>query len=239
MPTTIFSGYDPDFLSTRHSVPLPRLTARQQADRVAAPDHPDGLLHQANYTVALNASRRLAWYSAANVDATRFQPVTRKELTNYWRRGNTLPAETMTTGRWYRLSEKKLQRGHLTPADCMEWGSDPAEAIRNANTTFHYSNAVPQMQRLNGREWGRARPQGPFEELGSYKTYQVGVGSLQRLTGLKYAAAQREPYAGDRPVELMLQEIDVPVPDGEEDAAPRGLLPLGKKSQRVLMGLSL
>ena len=57
------------------------------------------------------------------------------------------------------------------------------------------------MQRLNGREWGRARPQGPFEELGSYKTYQVGVGSLQRLTGLKYAAAQREPYTEGRPVE--------------------------------------
>ncbi len=324
MTTTIFSGYDPDFLSTRHAVPLPRLTAQQQADRVAAPDHPDGLLHQANYTVALNAARRLAWYSAANVDATKFQPVTRRELTSYWRREKTLPADTMTTGRWYRLSEKKLQRGHLTPADCMEWGTDPAEAIRNANTTFHYSNAVPQMQRLNGREWGmleryvgeecikagqgrlcvhtgpvlqtddpvyvhrvegrslvlpvlfwkviwyldsagrlsrigfimsqanlleasglierergRAKPKGPFAELGSYKTYQVGVARLQQLTGLEYAAAQREPYAEDRPVELLLREIDVPVPDGEEDVTPRGLLPLAKQSQRVLVGLSL
>ena len=154
MSATIFSGYDPDFLSIRHSVPLPRLTARQQVDRVAAPDHPDGLLHQANYTVALNASRRLAWYSAANVDATRFQPVTRKELTNYWRRGKTLPAETMTTGRWYRLSEKKLQRGHLTPADCMEWGSDPQ---RKYNFSLLQCGAADAKAEWTGLGQGQAR----------------------------------------------------------------------------------
>ena len=329
MSDTIFPGYDPNFLSTPYTVPLPQLSADQQADTLTEPEHPDGLFPHANYTVAVSASRRLAWFSAANLDATLFQPVTRRQLTSYWRREKNLPKENLVTGGWYKLSEKKLQRGHMTPADCMEWGSDPTDAILNANSTFYFSNAVPQIQRLNGGEWGlleryigeecakasngrlcvqtgpvlqandplyiyrllgqslqipvlfwkaiwyfdpegrlcrigflmsqsnllqksgllqvesasrAARMPGPFEQLGDYKTYQVGVETLQQLTGLELAGATREPYPGERPVELLLKEIDVPAafdPATGQGVAERGLLPIGKKTLRILVGLEL
>lgn len=331
MGNIIFPGYNSNFLAPRQPVAIPQLSTKQQADTLAAPEHLDGLLHHANYTVALSASRGLAWYSAANVDASKFQQVARRELSNYWRREKALPKERLTLGDWYKLSEKKLQRGHMTPADCMEWGLDREDAITNANTTFYYSNAVPQIQRLNGREWGmleryigeecvkagngrlcvhtgpvlraddpvyvhqigdrslqipvlfwkviwyldpqgqlsrigfimsqsnllkasellemesdvairKARVPGPFEELGNYKTYQVGVKAIQQLTGLGFAAAQREPYPDERPIELMMREIDVPVsftPATGQGVAERGLLPSGKKSLRILVGLEL
>ena len=35
----------------------------------------------------------------------------------------------------------------------MEWGENEAAAIERANSTFYYSNAVPQVPRLNGAEW--------------------------------------------------------------------------------------
>ncbi len=329
-PINVFSGYDPIFLSAEHRVYLPNLSPEQEADTVRNPEHPDGLWPHAHYTVALCASRRMAWYSAANLDATLFQPVSRKQLTSYWRRERRVPKAQLTTGAWYVLSEKKLQRGHLTPADCMEWGNDPADAIRNANNTFYFSNAVPQIQRLNGREWGMleryigvecakagngrlcvhtgprllptdpvyihqvegqslaipelfwkviwyldpegrlcrigfimsqgnllkasgllqpepaeraARAPGPFEELGNYKTYQVGVETLQEQTGMVFKQAERNPYPETRPRELMLKEIDVPVsftPATGQGVAERvAVAPAGKQNLRILVGLEL
>ncbi len=330
MPTNTFPGYNAQFLSDDHEVPLPVLSPEQQADTITDPEHPDGLFPHANYSLMISTSRRLAWYSAANLDASLFQPVSRKQLTSYWRREKNLTKQDLTTGIWYILSQKKLQRGHLTPADCMEWGQDPEDAIRNANTTFYFSNAAPQIQRLNGREWGMleryigqecvkagsgrlcvhtgpvlqasdplyihevdgqsliipvlfwkviwyldpagqlcrigfimsqanllkasellhadvvermAQQPGPFEELGNYKTYQISVDALQELTGLQFGAAERDPYPEERPQELMLQEVDVPVsftPATGQGVAERGAAaPPGKQQLRILVGLEL
>ena len=327
---TAFSGYNPNFISDRHPVSLPALSKTQQADTLKSPAYPSGFLRHANYTVVLCASRRMAWFSSANLDAKSFQQVTRRQLSNYWKLEEGLTQKAVTWDAWYKLSAQKLQRGHLTPADCMEWGKDVPDAIGNANTTFYYSNAVPQIKRLNGREWGmleryigleclkagNARlcvhtgpvlqsidpkyihqveaqdlqlpllfwkviwyldekahlsrigflmsqskllrasglihtPEksprdvstaGPFEDLGNYKTYQVDVKVIQQLTGLHFAAAARNPYAGKRPLELILKEIDVPEsfePKIQQGIVERAALAPGKKNLKILVGLEL
>ncbi len=88
-----------------------------------------------------------------------------------------------------------------------------------------------------------AQQPGPFEDLGNYKTYQISVNALQKLTGLHFGAAQRDPYPEERPQELMMQEIDVPVsftPATGQGVAERGAsAPPGKQNLRILVGLEL
>lgn len=92
--------------------------------------------------------------SAANVDVGRQQEINRTQLNQTWKFEPGLPKEQMLGDAWYKASKQKLQRGHLTPADCMEFGADKEEAKKIASDTFYFSNAVPQAARMNGKEWG-------------------------------------------------------------------------------------
>lgn len=101
----------------------------------------------------MSASRRLAWFSSANLDAALRHGILRKNLRSSWKTEPDLAPEAVMTRPWYLASKRLLQRGHLTPADVMEWGADAAEATERANSTFFYSNAAPQSRRLNCVEW--------------------------------------------------------------------------------------
>lgn len=144
-------GYDAHFLGDR--VSLPKLSAAQKNDTLRV-GHPDQyLLQHAGYSVALSASRRLAWFSSANLDAALRHSILRKNLRSSWKTEPDIAPEAVMTRPWYRASKRLLQRGHLTPADVMEWGGDEAAAAERANSTFFYSNAAPQSRRLNCAEW--------------------------------------------------------------------------------------
>ncbi|MCK6695204.1 MAG: DNA/RNA non-specific endonuclease [Thermoanaerobaculia bacterium] len=144
-------GYDEHFLG--ELVTPPRLSAKLKHDTVHTGAEKPYLLEHTGYSVALSASRRLAWFSSANLDAAQHQGIRRKNLQSQWKIEPEITPESVVTRPWYQASNKLLQRGHLTPADAMEWGADENEAIERANSTFFYSNAAPQMRRLNCAEW--------------------------------------------------------------------------------------
>ena len=143
-------GYDERFLGD--PVAAPKLSATLKHDTLTTAEQ-DYMLHHTGYSVALSASRRLAWFSSANLDAAQHQGIRRKNLQSQWKIEPEITPESVVTRPWYQASNKLLQRGHLTPADAMEWGVDETEAIERANSTFFYSNAAPQMRRLNCAEW--------------------------------------------------------------------------------------
>ena len=144
-------GYDEHFLGD--TVFVPKLSAAQKTDTTRTGTEHDYLLHHAGYSVAMCTSRRMAWFSSANLDSALRVPILRKKLRTYWKTEPEISPAALTRQPWYRASKKLLQRGHLTPADVMEWGENEAAAIERANSTFYYSNAVPQVPRLNGAEW--------------------------------------------------------------------------------------
>lgn len=144
-------GYDVHFLGDR--VAVPKLSEVQKNDTVLFGPPDQYLLQHAGYSVALSASRRLAWFSSANLDAAQRRGILRKNLRSSWKTEPEIVPEAVMTRPWYRASKRLLQRGHLTPADVMEWGADEAEAAERANSTFFYSNAAPQSRRLNCAEW--------------------------------------------------------------------------------------
>jgi endonuclease G, mitochondrial len=160
-------------------VRLPKLLSAQLQDSVPVGEKTKHgyLLEQPNFSVSLCQSRRLAWYSAANVDMGRKQHIRRKDLTGTWRVEADLDESVVVGHPWYKASKKKLQRGHLTPADCMEWGDTEAEAIANANSTFFFSNAAPQVPELNGQVWSR------LEMYISQEGLKTGNSRINVMTG--------------------------------------------------------
>lgn len=153
MPT-ITKGYRRDFLGDGFDVPMPKLSKTAKADLLANEIFTDGMIHHLWYSVVISVSRRLALFSSANLDAGKIHEIRRTELTSSWKVESGLEGAAIIGHELYKKSSKKLERGHLTPVDCMEWGDDEATARQNANDTFFFSNAVPQIKRLNGTEWG-------------------------------------------------------------------------------------
>lgn len=144
-------AYDVRFLGKM--VATPKLSDEMKQDLAPGGAGPEHLLHHSGYSVALSASRRLAWFSSANLDAAQKQKLPRKKLRSSWQTEPDISPESVMTQPWYQASKQQLQRGHLTPADAMEWGADEDEAVERANSTFFYSNAAPQIRRLNCAEW--------------------------------------------------------------------------------------
>jgi endonuclease G, mitochondrial len=152
-------GFDPVFLGADFTVDLP--TIKKVIDGKIAPlksqgayglPKPDdgavkaGVLRYNGYSVVLNGDRRLAIFSAANINGgVEFTNITRgsdiwlfdDRVDHKYQIGNTLYAKN------------KIDRGHLTRREDMEWGSDPVEATRRANGTCTWANCAPQHALFN------------------------------------------------------------------------------------------
>lgn len=147
-------GFQPDFLGKKNLIKLPQPTAHLLDDIKIIENAVDNLIHHHQYSVLLSKNRKLAIFSSANVDAKLKQKINRSELTSSWKVEKNLAKTDIVGNDLYKKSGMKLERGHLTPADVMEWGADIPDGKKNANDTFFFSNAAPQIKRLNGQEWG-------------------------------------------------------------------------------------
>lgn len=142
------NGYDPDFLGVGAVVPLPSLTPGLLAEvahllpPAAAADY---VLNYRNYSLVMHAKRRLAIYSAANVDFAGRFAVSRPE--DVWRRDPRIKAEHQLEN-WY-YSGNNFDRGHLTRNEDMEYGDSMLAALQSAADTCHWTNCTPQHSGFN------------------------------------------------------------------------------------------
>ncbi|GAA1851983.1 DNA/RNA non-specific endonuclease [Asanoa iriomotensis] len=133
-------GFDPSFLG--HDLPLPTV---DPAGVAVGPAAPDGVLRYHHFTVVLHARRRLAIYSAANLDGRhRFSQVSAGDR---WIIDPRLPAAAQTGNDLY--SGNDLDRGHLTRRADMLWGDTTAEAAAAVADTYHFTNCAPQHRDFN------------------------------------------------------------------------------------------
>lgn len=142
-------GYDPDFLAgggVAISVPLPTLPKALEDLAAKFLDGSGGcVLTYDAYSAVVHAARRLAFYTAANVDGgNRFQlgrPPDR------WRFDPRIAADAQLDNFYY--ANNKFDRGHLTRREDMEFGDTPAAATARADDTFHWTNCTPQHSGFN------------------------------------------------------------------------------------------
>lgn len=103
-----------------------------------------------NYSLQQSASHKFPFYTATNVDGIQFKKVPRKDN---WRKDKRLSKEFQLGKELYSAPKSDFDKGHMTKREDVQWGETLGIALNAANSTFYYTNAVPQHKDLNRDIW--------------------------------------------------------------------------------------
>jgi endonuclease G, mitochondrial len=151
-------GYDAGFLGDgRLRVPLPAVTgaSARQVPRFGRGGR-DSELRYWNYSVVMNRGRRLAFFSAVNVDA-RQRPAGAGRDGDRWYVDSRIDEDAQLGAEFYGAQRDfeadrtatPFDRGHLTRRLDAQWGATPSDAKRSGDDSFHWTNCSPQHWKFN------------------------------------------------------------------------------------------
>jgi len=137
-------GYDRRFLGVR--VDLPTLSPERIEDTVLLKDGNGNELKYTHFSVVMSKSRKLAFFTAVNIDGRRIEDLPRDR--DVWYFDPRIERKYQMDPKVYKHPE--LDRGHLVRRLDPVWG----EGAEKANDeTFHFTNCSPQHSKLNQRTW--------------------------------------------------------------------------------------
>ncbi|MBH8567730.1 DNA/RNA non-specific endonuclease [Microvirga sp. STS02] len=162
-------GYQPDFLALDGGavVALPQLTAAGRA--VVAPLLEGGgyELRYHKFSVVMHKQRRLALFTAANVDWIQSHreinghKPTRAELTSIpdmvteeWVPDARIAAAHQLSDIFYTDDHKAFDKGHLVRRDDVCWGNTFEDMQMANGDTYHITNCSPQIKGFNQAAYG-------------------------------------------------------------------------------------
>lgn len=137
------AGYDPDFLDVR--VGLPSLSRQQQRDAVLLQDGSYELKY-VHFSVVMSKSRRLAFFTAVNVNGQELKQLRRRG--DKWYYDPRIDREYQCGPELYDNND--FDYGHLVRRLDPVWGPRAAQANED---TFHLTNCAPQHKNLNRKKW--------------------------------------------------------------------------------------
>ncbi|TCR60562.1 DNA/RNA non-specific endonuclease [Bosea sp. BK604] len=151
-------GYNEDFLGV--ALPLPTVSDLSQVSRLDDGDH---VLRYQNFSIVMNKARRLALFSAANVDGTAAakrpddsKATTRGALgglgesdTEKWFTDPRIPALHQLPDRFFTKDRQAFDKGHLVRREDAAWGHSFAQLRRANGDTYHVTNCSPQVAGFN------------------------------------------------------------------------------------------
>jgi endonuclease G len=149
----LYKGYNRNFLTAGSgiaTVDVPQLNSEQLEDVVSNNEIEEALLHYINYSIQLSAIHKFPFFTATNIDGKLFKKVPR---TNNWRKDPRINADEQWGEELYLAAKSDFDKGHLTKREDVQWGETIALARSAADTTFYYTNAVPQHADLNQAIW--------------------------------------------------------------------------------------
>jgi endonuclease G, mitochondrial len=206
-------GYDDNFVGVR--VPVPTVLDENVVSRLDDAERSFVLPYE-HFSIVMDKDRRLAVFTASNVDAGQH----RKEPEpgrDYSRRGLTglgehdqekwftdprIPAIQQLPDRFFTKDRKSFDKGHIVRRDDVAWG-DTYDELRRANgDTFHVTNCSPQVANFN-----RSNKKGLWGELENIV--------LKQAEGERYCLFAGPVFADDDPLFRGLDDegsIDVKIP---------------------------
>lgn len=138
-------GYDEGFLGEGYEVPMPVINDKHICD-IAMTEDGGTALNYTHFSVVMSKSRRLAFFTALNIDGK-----TRIELN---RSGDKWYFDPRISNKYQcgpsLYSNNELDRGHLVRRLDPVWGDEAAKANED---TFHFTNCSPQHKNLNQKTW--------------------------------------------------------------------------------------
>lgn len=146
------NGYQPDFLGAGFEVyrpdaglALPNIAHAKLKATPGSTDPDDYILAYSNFSVMMHKTRRLALWTAANVDGGQRFSIGRTSDT--WRWDPRIAREAQLGDFYYKKNQ--FDRGHLTRREDMEYGANLEAAVAAADDTCHWSNCSPQHAKFN------------------------------------------------------------------------------------------
>lgn len=144
----LYKGFNHEFL-TVDKVDFPILGSRHKNDVVPVEGNAKSILHYINYSVMLSKSRKFPFFTASNIDGKLFKKASR---TKSWKKDER--AKQYQLGQeLYSAAKSDFDKGHMTKREDVQWGDTVGLAQLAADSTFYYSNAVPQHKDLNQEIW--------------------------------------------------------------------------------------
>ncbi len=160
-------GYDPDFLGV--TVPMPKVFNPVNLSRMS-----DGgyYIPYHKFTIVNNKKRRLAIFTASNVDASRAaknpepnKVYNRAALAGLnendreeWFIDPRIPQADQLSDEFYNEDRTAFDKGHLVRRDDVAWGTDYLDVKNSNGDTYHITNCSPQVKDFNrsleGGKWG-------------------------------------------------------------------------------------
>lgn len=133
-------GFDSTFIDGCY-VPLPDLVG----DTLHGALEGGRVYDYTHFSIVMHQERRLAIYTAHNIDGKNLESVRRS---GQWNFDSRIEEKYQAGNDLYR--NNPWDRGHLVRRTAVAWGS---EAEKASNDTFFYTNATPQHQNFNQDEW--------------------------------------------------------------------------------------
>jgi endonuclease G len=156
-------GYQEEFLEFANGelVPLPKLSAAGK--KVAAKlDDGSNVLRYHKFSVVVHKLRRLAMFTAANVDwrpenrTINDRKPSRKELNGFtgneredWVMDPRIPPDQQVPDYFFKNDRNTFDRGHLVRRDDVAWGNSFKDMQMGNGDTFHMPNCSPQTAGFN------------------------------------------------------------------------------------------
>ncbi len=141
-------GYKPDFLGKKYRIKFPELNSDQKNDLLKF-DGNKYRLNYVHYSSVMCKSRRLAFFTAVNIDGDTWQDNPRK---GDWDEDPRIELEDQLGQKLYDAKKSNFDRGHLVRREDPEWGEKEISITAGENT-FWFPNCTPQHLKLNQKIW--------------------------------------------------------------------------------------
>ncbi len=149
------AGYKNNFLGTSYLVDLPDYKT-YKTDIARNRKNNSDILDYTYYSVVQSRSRKVPIFSASNIYRAKFTKVDRVGTFKTERRidqNEQLGTKDYTC--FNSIKAARIEKGHMTKREDVQWDTlgNEEKAESAAKSTFFYSNAAPQHDRLNNGIW--------------------------------------------------------------------------------------
>ena len=141
-------GYNTAFLGQKFKIKFPVLNDDQKKDLLKFQGN-KFRLDYIHYTSLMSKSRRLAYFTAVNIDGNTWQDNPRK---GDWNEDPRINAADQLGQKLYNAKKSDFDRGHLVRREDPEWG-EKNKSIKAGENTFWFPNCTPQHLKLNQKIW--------------------------------------------------------------------------------------
>jgi endonuclease G, mitochondrial len=140
-------GYQSKFLGSQFDIPLPQ-PKKSILKFIAKVNGTDSVvLKYYNYSTIFHSVRMMPIISGVNVEGDLNKRLDESKRKDAWLRDNRIGYDIQLDDGYYKNSG--FDRGHMSRREDANWGATAEDAKRNADLTCMYTNACPQVAKIN------------------------------------------------------------------------------------------